>query len=1138
MAHTKTASFYSHNTGSGYITDYGNDVLQATWDAIHDNTVGYDTTLDIYVESLVAVGAHGTSSIGRAFLPFDTSSLDNGASVSAATLTLTSVATTLEGGSKTKIGLVQTTQASSTSLAVADYDTCGSVDSPTEGATEISLPADEGTAVFTLNATGLTWISKTGYTKLGVRGQLDIEDYWETYTSDRGTSTQFYKPTATAAKRPTLDVTYTIKRYWVGGTGNWSDTAHWSGTSGGAGGESVPDADMDVYFDANSFTGAGQTCTINQAAPVYTLTLTGVTNSPTFAGASDLTITDTFTTEAGITWNHTGSIILNSTGTETLTSNSIDFKGATIKINGAGSSWTLADALSISTGTLNLLNGTLNTNGQAVTIKNLDSSNANTRTLTCGASAFTVTGDWDMTTATNLTYTKGTSTIAMSGNNAFFRGGGQSYNSVTLTGTPITISGANTFATLALTAAKQVNLPASTTQTVTTLTATGTAGNLITIRSTTTGTAATISKASGSVTCDYLDLQDSTATGGATFNPGQNSLDSGNNTGWTIPWANPTNAYTDDASYATQTTTTGKLYAEVSKDGGTTWQTAQLLTFDGDEAYQSYGAASTELWGTAWTGAEVTDANFKVRLRGDSSTSFTKVIYKTFGFDGEVAAGSIVTGIDVACKAKWVTGTFSLNHIRVKIYFGNSPLEVEAGSLAYATNGGAGGTGGLATYNGTGWKQAGAVTDGGTGLATVAAGSILAANTLNTISAITSTTGLKVLKNDTGTTSWNATTGTGDSVMATGPTLVTPTLGVATATSINKVALTAPATSATITMTDGKTLACTNTLTLSGTDSTVMTFPSATTTLAAGSGWVDAGDTWTYVSQAFTNDPAAGSNIELNMTDTSQFAVDQVVTVSSSAGSETAKITVVHTNTHITVDVLALNHTTTSRLVTGADDPTYHITVASDVTTKYYAGMKIQCTQGGSVKYGIITKVWAYAASKTIISIYGGTDYDLGATITLPYYSTARCPAGFPLDPTKWSLLYTDTTRRSFTNPDSAHWQNPGTALLDIHLGAWDVSYEVCPYIYDTSVVSMGIYVTLSTNSDAETNSKFTGYSEVDGASGNVGIASVITKSYPLIMTAKTRYYLIANAAIANSTTLAFLNDLSDCKIIARCAYL
>jgi hypothetical protein len=59
------------------------------------------------------------------------------------------------------------------------------------------------------------------------------------------------------------------------------------------------------------------------------------------------------------------------------------------------------------------------------------------------------------------------------------------------------------------------------------------------------------------------------------------------------------------------------------------------------------------------------------------------------------------------------------------------------------------------------------------------------------------------------------------------PTLVTPTLGVATATSINKVALTAPATGSTLTIADGKTLTASNTIELAGTDSTTMTFPPA-----------------------------------------------------------------------------------------------------------------------------------------------------------------------------------------------------------------------------------------------------------------------------------------------------------------------
>ena len=51
-------------------------------------------------------------------------------------------------------------------------------------------------------------------------------------------------------------------RYWIGGSGNWSDTAHWSTTSGGTGGASVPSTTDDVIVDANSGS-AAFTITLN-----------------------------------------------------------------------------------------------------------------------------------------------------------------------------------------------------------------------------------------------------------------------------------------------------------------------------------------------------------------------------------------------------------------------------------------------------------------------------------------------------------------------------------------------------------------------------------------------------------------------------------------------------------------------------------------------------------------------------------------------------------------------------------------------------------------------------------------------------------------------------------------------------------
>ena len=67
-------------------------------------------------------------------------------------------------------------------------------------------------------------------------------------------------------------------------------------------------------------------------------------------------------------------------------------------------------------------------------------------------------------------------------------------------------------------------------------------------------------------------------------------------------------------------------------------------------------------------------------------------------------------------------------------------------------------------------------------------------------------------------------TGTGVVVFSNTPTLVTPVLGVATATSINKVTITTPATGSTLTIADGKTLTASNTLTFTGTDASSVAF--------------------------------------------------------------------------------------------------------------------------------------------------------------------------------------------------------------------------------------------------------------------------------------------------------------------------
>ena len=46
--------------------------------------------------------------------------------------------------------------------------------------------------------------------------------------------------------------------YWIGGSGNWSDPAHWSLNSGGSPANTVPSSSDQVIMDENSFSGSGE----------------------------------------------------------------------------------------------------------------------------------------------------------------------------------------------------------------------------------------------------------------------------------------------------------------------------------------------------------------------------------------------------------------------------------------------------------------------------------------------------------------------------------------------------------------------------------------------------------------------------------------------------------------------------------------------------------------------------------------------------------------------------------------------------------------------------------------------------------------------------------------------------------------
>lgn len=333
----------------------------------------------------------------------------------------------------------------------------------------------------------------------------------------------------------------------MGGSGNWNstNTGNWSATSGGSSGASAPVSGDDVYFDANSDSGSGFTVTITATGPtVRNLTISGLDQAMILAGSTAFAVQGNISLPASnFTWSATGNLSLTgSASSRTILTNGVTINSL-VNFNSSGSDWTLQSALTLASNrNISLTNGSVDTAGYAVTCQNFTTSGTATRVLSLGASTVTCggTGAWSFAATTNLTFDAGSSNIIISRNvnPKTFTGGGLTYNVVSQGGSgSLTIEGSNTFADIQnpykTTGATSIIFTAGTTQTVSAFTASGESGRVLTIESTSAGTPATLSKASGTVTVEHCSIKDITATGGATW-VAVNSTDVSGNTGWTF----------------------------------------------------------------------------------------------------------------------------------------------------------------------------------------------------------------------------------------------------------------------------------------------------------------------------------------------------------------------------------------------------------------------------------------------------------------------------------------------------------------------------------------------------------------------------------------------------------------------------
>lgn len=370
-------------------------------------------------------------------------------------------------------------------------------------------------------------------------------------------------------------------RYWVGGSGDWNDGAHWSATSGGAGGACIPTVANDVYFDANSFSSGSSAVTINQGhAYCRNMNWTGAAFAPTFTkdAAFNLEIWGNLVMNPAVTMNAPNNgnagpaVVFTGAAISTITSNGAGLGNFDFAIDKpAGSKITFMDNYNNANTNIVVRAGGLDLSGRTVTMEWIsDISTANPISL--DITNANITGGWHAMGA-NKTVLAAGSTIS----GAIFRANAGVYNkvmvsannndNVSITNTTIDdllFSSSSTASQMYIGASNTINrlefkgrgaisgtgniidtlifapgkiytfLAGSNTTINDAWYGSGSPCNPTQIISSSATTNATVTKTSGTVDFDYIRLNRITAAGVTPFKAREHSIDLGGNVNWDI----------------------------------------------------------------------------------------------------------------------------------------------------------------------------------------------------------------------------------------------------------------------------------------------------------------------------------------------------------------------------------------------------------------------------------------------------------------------------------------------------------------------------------------------------------------------------------------------------------------------------
>lgn len=363
--------------------------------------------------------------------------------------------------------------------------------------------------------------------------------------------------------------------FWVGGSGTWdaSSTANWALTSGGLPGVAAPNSADTVTFDSASGTGTCTTATgsvcatasLNSATLGLTLganhTMSGTftLTSGTLTIGNFILTCDRFSSSNSNVRNITfGSGSINVTGNSATVWNNANSNNFTIsgtsKVNCvyAGSTGTRTIQTTATSGETHAINFNISAGSDTIAITTssvLGSLNFTGYTGISAVNNATRSFYGDLTLAPNMTFASGNAVTA------FISTGTQN---ITLNG--VTLDYRLNFSGVGGTFAFQDALTQGSTRTFTITNGTvklksgvtSTVGSFVannantkSLQSTTPGSQATISQASGTVTVADLTIRDSNAVGGASWTAyaDYENVDAGNNDGWNFSISPPYASY-------------------------------------------------------------------------------------------------------------------------------------------------------------------------------------------------------------------------------------------------------------------------------------------------------------------------------------------------------------------------------------------------------------------------------------------------------------------------------------------------------------------------------------------------------------------------------------------------------------------